>query len=64
MVKDYEVHEITPGFPGHKDKPSISKEVSKDMAKQNRILVTRAGGFIGHHVVKRLKANGQWVRPA
>lgn len=31
------------------------------MAKQNRILVTGAGGFIGHHLVKRLKADGQWV---
>ena len=27
-----------------------------------RIIVTGAGGFIGHHLVKRLKANGQWVR--
>ncbi len=28
----------------------------------NRILVTGAGGFIGHHLVKRLKAEGNWVR--
>lgn len=28
----------------------------------NRILVTGAGGFIGHHLVKRLKAEGHWVR--
>jgi GDP-D-mannose 3', 5'-epimerase len=28
----------------------------------SRILVTGAGGFIGHHLVKRLKADGQWVR--
>lgn len=27
-----------------------------------RILVTGAGGFIGHHLVKRLKAQGHWVR--
>ncbi len=27
-----------------------------------RILVTGAGGFIGHHLVKRLKAEGHWVR--
>jgi GDP-D-mannose 3',5'-epimerase len=27
-----------------------------------RILVTGAGGFIGHHLVKRLKADGNWVR--
>lgn len=29
-----------------------------------RILVTGAGGFIGHHLVKRLKAEGHWVRGA
>lgn len=33
------------------------------MAK-SRILVTGAGGFIGHHLVKRLKAEGNWVRGA
>src|SRR3989442_5123023 len=27
-----------------------------------RILVTGAGGFIGHHLVGRLKADGFWVR--
>jgi GDP-D-mannose 3',5'-epimerase len=27
-----------------------------------RILVTGAGGFIGHHLVKRLKSDGHWVR--
>src|SRR5258708_21732885 len=27
-----------------------------------RVLVTGAGGFIGHHLVTRLKANGYWVR--
>ncbi len=32
------------------------------MAKQLRILVTGAGGFIGHHLVNRLKDEGQWVR--
>jgi GDP-D-mannose 3', 5'-epimerase len=29
-----------------------------------RILVTGAGGFIGHHLVKRLRADGHWVRGA
>jgi len=32
------------------------------MGKQNRILVTGAGGFIGHHLVNRLKEEGHWVR--
>ena len=34
------------------------------MNKQKRILVTGAGGFIGHHLVKRLKKDGYWVRGA
>jgi nucleoside-diphosphate-sugar epimerase len=29
---------------------------------QSRILVTGAGGFIGHHLVTHLKARGDWVR--
>jgi GDP-D-mannose 3',5'-epimerase len=32
------------------------------MTIRNRILVCGAGGFIGHHLVKRLKADGHWVR--
>ena len=31
---------------------------------QKRALVTGAGGFIGHHLVKRLKKDGYWVRGA
>lgn len=30
--------------------------------KAKRILVSGAGGFIGHHLVRRLKADGHWVR--
>ncbi len=32
------------------------------MKSQQAILVAGAGGFIGHHLVKALKAQGQWVR--
>src|SRR5262249_44441742 len=32
--------------------------------QHKRILVTGAGGFIGHHLVKELKRQGHWVRGA
>src|ERR1044072_3500252 len=32
------------------------------MAKAKRVLVTGAGGFIGHHLVKTLTEGGYWVR--
>jgi nucleoside-diphosphate-sugar epimerase len=32
------------------------------MASAKRIVVTGAGGFIGHHLVQRLKKEGFWVR--
>jgi GDP-D-mannose 3', 5'-epimerase len=31
-------------------------------AQQGRVVVTGAGGFIGHHLVARLKREGRWVR--
>src|SRR5438552_18373017 len=32
------------------------------VAQQTRVLVTGAGGFIGHHLVSFLKERGYWVR--
>ena len=32
------------------------------MAKQTKVLVTGAGGFIGHHLTKYLVERGFWVR--
>jgi nucleoside-diphosphate-sugar epimerase len=32
------------------------------MYTERRLLVTGAGGFIGHHLVRRLKMEGHWVR--
>ena len=32
------------------------------MQSPRKVLVTGAGGFIGHHLVKRLKVEGYWVR--
>ncbi len=34
------------------------------MSPQSRVLVTGAGGFIGHHLVTELKSRGFWVRGA
>jgi len=34
------------------------------MTRQKRVLVTGAGGFIGHHLVTRLRSEGYWVRGA
>ncbi len=34
------------------------------MLEKHRVLITGAGGFIGHHLVNRLKAEGCWVRGA
>ena len=32
------------------------------MNRQKKVLITGAGGFIGHHLAKRLVAQGYWVR--
>ena len=45
--------------------PSLLLYISKgllNMKPTTRVLVTGAGGFIGHHLVKRLKGEGYWVR--
>ena len=38
--------------------------MSRFSTSGKRALVTGAGGFIGHHLVTRLKAEGFWVRGA
>lgn len=39
-------------------------EPRQDRSNSKKILVTGAGGFLGHHLVCRLKADGHWVRAA
>src|SRR5580692_1325126 len=38
------------------------EEIMQMRSDQKRVLVNGAGGFIGGHLVKRLKAEGYWVR--
>lgn len=38
------------------------KTAGTDGSPPRRVVVTGAGGFIGHHLVKRLKRDGCWVR--
>jgi nucleoside-diphosphate-sugar epimerase len=38
--------------------------VQAGVGNSQRLLVTGAGGFLGHHLVKYPLANGYWVRSA
>jgi GDP-D-mannose 3', 5'-epimerase len=40
----------------------IQHILGERMKRDTRVLVTGAGGFIGHHLVRTLKADGCWVR--
>jgi nucleoside-diphosphate-sugar epimerase len=41
----------------------MENDMENDMeGRQPRVLVTGAGGFIGHHLVTHLKQHGYWVR--
>jgi GDP-D-mannose 3',5'-epimerase len=42
--------------------PRNLEEGGRPLKDSRRILVTGAGGFIGQHLVKRLKSDGHWVR--
>src|SRR5688500_1565641 len=37
-------------------------ETRKGMSEPTRVLITGAGGFIGHHLTKSLVNRGYWVR--
>src|SRR6266700_1880043 len=49
-------------FNQHDRSNRITKPRRRLSMPQSRILVTGAGGFIGHHLVTRLKTEGCWVR--
>lgn len=44
------------------NRQSLNKEIPICMAEKVRVLVTGAGGFIGHHLTKYLVERGYWVR--
>ena len=47
----------------HASSPTQSASTpSGNGTRQTRVLVTGAGGFIGHHLVTRLRREGYWVR--
>lgn len=39
-----------------------NNSIQSDQSKKTLVVVCGAGGFIGHHLVKGLKAEGYWVR--
>jgi glycosyltransferase involved in cell wall biosynthesis len=51
-------------FQGSLGHANTNTQEAISMKSQIRVLVTGAGGFIGHHLVNRLKAEGYWVRGA
>ena len=42
--------------------PKVASPGEATPSRSTRVLVTGAGGFIGHHLVSRLCAEGYWVR--
>lgn len=48
----------------HSDNGALGGEEGICMSSLPRVLVTGAGGFIGHHLVSFLKRRGYWVRGA
>lgn len=44
------------------DGGNSSENMDKNMNKQKNILVLGGHGFIGHHLARRLKSEGHWVR--
>ena len=39
-----------------------ASEINRPALEQKTVLVCGAGGFIGHHLAKRYKEEGYWVR--